>query len=101
MEETQDSIETLLVTIIQKHGGTELYKKENAHKLSGLLKDYAGFYFQDELRLLTRIIPDGFQEILFKANEGSLEEKKGGLKWFPLSPGGSKAARADWHRRRK
>lgn len=79
MKETPDSIETLLVTIIQKHGGPELYKKENAHKLSGLLKDYAGFYFQDELRLLTRIIPDGFQEILFKANEGSLEEKKGAI----------------------
>ena len=79
MKETPDSIETLLVTIIQKHGGPELYKKENAHKLSGLLKDYAGFYFQDELRLLTRIIPDGFQEILFKANEGSLEEKKGAV----------------------
>lgn len=78
MQNKSNSIESVLVDLVRKYGGAELYKKENARKLNGLLKDMAGD-FPDELRLLTRIIPDGFQEILFKANEGSLEEKKGAV----------------------
>lgn len=78
MQNKSNSIESVLADLVQKYGGAELYKKENARKLNGLLKDMAGD-FPDELRLLTRVVPDGFQEILFKANEGSLEEKKGAV----------------------
>lgn len=74
-----DSIEELLVTIVQNYGGAELYKESNARKLAGLLKDFAGSIFQDEVKLLSRVVPEGFQEILYNANNSSPEEKQGAL----------------------
>ncbi len=74
-----DSIEELLVNIVQNYGGPELYKESNARKLGGLLKDFAGSNFQDEVRLLCRVVPEGFQEVLYNANNSSPEEKQGAL----------------------
>lgn len=74
-----DSIEELLVNIVQNYGGPELYKKENSNKLSGLLKDFAGYNFQDEIKLLSRVVPEGIQEVLYKSNNSSPEEKQGAL----------------------
>lgn len=74
-----DSIEELLVNIVQNYGGPELYKESNARKLAGLLKDFAGSNFQDEVKLLSRVVPEGVQEVLFKANNSSSEEKQGAL----------------------
>lgn len=78
MQNKSNSIESVLADLVQKYGGAELYKKENARKLNGLLKDMAGD-FTDELRLLTRVVPEGFQEILYKADKSSAEERKGAL----------------------
>lgn len=78
MQNNANSIESVLVDLVQKYGGAELYKKENARKLNGLLKDMVGD-FTDELRLLTRVVPEGFQEILYKADKSSAEERKGAL----------------------
>lgn len=78
MQNKSNSIESVLADLVQKYGGAELYKKENARKLNGLLKDMAGD-FPDELRLLTRVVPEGFQEILYKADKSSAEERKGAL----------------------
>lgn len=78
MQNKSNSIEAVLADLVQKYGGAELYKKENARKLNGLLKDMAGD-FPDELRLLTRVVPEGFQEILYKADKSSAEERKGAL----------------------
>lgn len=74
-----DSIEELLVTIVQNYGGPELYKESNARKLAGLLKDFAGSNFQDEVKLLSRIVPEGFQEVLYNANNSSPEEKQSAI----------------------
>lgn len=74
-----DSIETKLANIIQNYGGPELYKKENSRKLSALLKDLAGYNFQDELKLLNRVVPEGIQEVLYKANDSSPKEKQGAI----------------------
>ena len=79
-----DSIEELLVTIVQNYGGAELYKETNARKLAGLLKDFAGSNFQDEVKLLSRVVPEGFQEILYNANNSSPEEKQGALAAFKM-----------------
>lgn len=74
-----DSIEELLVNIVQNYGGPELYKESNARKLAGLLKDFAGSNFQDEVKLLSRIVPEGVQEVLYNSNNSSPEEKQGAL----------------------
>ncbi len=73
------TIEALLANIVQNYGGPELYKEENARKLAGLLKDFSGFKFQDEVKLLSRVVPEGFQEVLYNANNSSPEEKQGAL----------------------
>ncbi len=74
-----ESIEDMLVNIVRNYGGPELYKKENSRKLSGLIKDFAGYNFQDEIKLLSRVVQEGVQDVLYKANKSSPEEKMGAI----------------------
>ena len=74
-----ESIEDILVNIVRNYGGPELYKKENSRKLSGLIKDFAGYNFQDEIKLISRVVQEGVQDVLYKANKSSPEEKLGAI----------------------
>ena len=68
------TIEGVMSDLVNQFG-KDVYKKDNATKLKNLLCDLA-VKFPRELKLLTRVVPEGLQEILLNADNGSEDEKQ-------------------------
>lgn len=68
------TIESVMSDLVNQFG-KDVYKKDNATKLKNLLCDLA-VKFPRELKLLTRVVPEGLQEILLNADNGSEDEKQ-------------------------
>lgn len=68
------TIEGVMSNLVNQFG-KDVYKKDNATKLKNLLCDLA-VKFPRELKLLTRVVPEGLQEILLNADNGSEDEKQ-------------------------
>ena len=68
------TIEGVMSDLVNQFG-KDVYKKDNAKKLKNLLCDLA-VKFPRELKLLTRVVPEGLQEILLNADNGSEDEKQ-------------------------
>ena len=74
------TIEAVMSDLVNQFG-KDVYKKDNATKLKNLLCDLAA-KFPRELKLLTRVVPEGLQEILLNADNGSEEEKESAVTAF-------------------
>lgn len=74
------TIEGVMSDLVNQFG-KDVYKKDNATKLKNLLCDLA-VKFPRELKLLTRVVPEGLQEILLNADNGSEDEKQSAVTAF-------------------
>ena len=74
------TIEAVMSDLVNQFG-KDVYKKDNATKLKNLLCDLAA-KFPRELKLLTRVVPEGLQEILLNADNGSEDEKQSAVTAF-------------------
>ena len=74
------TIEGVMSDLVNQFG-KDVYKKDNATKLKNLLCDLAA-KFPRELKLLTRVVPEGLQEILLNADNGSEDEKQSAVTAF-------------------
>lgn len=70
-----ETIESLLVGLVQNYGGSELYNEENTEKLKSLLEKMAVCFPEDQ-KLLIKVVTKGIQTILFNACYGSSKEKE-------------------------